>query len=1012
MTVLFADVVGSMKFAADLDPERLREIMNDLFNRSATVVQRYQGTMDKFTGDGLMALFGAPMALEDHALRACIAALEIQAVVAELATEVHRRDGICLQLRVGLNSGDVIAGEIGCGPGRYTAVGHAVGMAQRMEAAASPGAIFCSTTTAALVERAARLGPVETLRVKGADEPVPARRLLAVEAARQVVGRNEGLMLGRDDELARLCEALDPRSGLHLVEVVGPPGVGKSRLIEEFRRRALSGGADVVLAGCDIHAKPIAFRALSRLLRAVFDVDGLDHAEARERVLTQAPMSETDAQILFESMNIADGTAPPLHVGADGRRHRLVETMREFVRLRPAPAVLVLEDVHWIDAASDAVLAEFATAIGDTSTVFVTTHRPEFHGALQRKSNRTITVAPLDESVTVDLAHNLLGREVALTDLATRIARSAAGNPYFVEEIVRDLVGRGVLAGSRGDYRLVGDVRDIGVPVTVQAVLAARIDRLEPATKSVLNAAAVIGNRFDTEALQVLTPDALSARLAELVATELIDQTEFAPRQRYCFRHPLVRTVAYQSQVSATRARAHRLLAASIESRDPATHDENAALIATHLEAAGEHKAACRWHLRAAEWLRMRDLLAARAQWVSAMRVADRLPGDDDEVTALRVAPRTMLLSTELFVGEDPDNEKRLAELRELTSRTNDARSLALALAGRIMTFIVNSNRVPEAMPLAAELADLVDALGPAPAGEREILFTALAFARFANCDFEATLNAIGRSLELELEQPSVDRAVAYAITGASEVCLGDRDQGIGHLRVATELARAMPPVSFSAILLYWGILAGMGLHVADDRVDEMGEALARAESFGDRFGIIAAQWTYGTLLLKAERPRHDEAIELLKRAEAGIAAHHLQAFALAITGPQLALEAAREGRRDEAIDSLRELVALHTSGAPLLHFGCPAEALCELLIDRGTAADLREVDDVLEYWRGHGPGTAAMDLWMLRVRALQAAAREHPTHRRLAEEYAASCRALGVPDRLRETGRPLARKG
>lgn len=223
VTVLFADVVGSMKLAAALDAERLQEIMNELFNRAAAVVQRYQGTVDKFTGDGLMALFGAPMALEDHALRACISALEIQAVANELATEVLDRDGIALQIRVGLNSGDVIAGEIGSGPGRYTAVGHPVGMAQRMEAAAPPGGILCSLSTARLVEDATLLGSVEEIVVKGDDAPVPARGLLAVESDRMVVGRHEGLMLGRDAELSCLQGVFDANRGC-LVGIVGAPG--------------------------------------------------------------------------------------------------------------------------------------------------------------------------------------------------------------------------------------------------------------------------------------------------------------------------------------------------------------------------------------------------------------------------------------------------------------------------------------------------------------------------------------------------------------------------------------------------------------------------------------------------------------------------------------------------------------------------------------------------------------------------------------------------------------------
>ncbi len=961
VTVLFADVVGSMKLAAALDPERLSEIMNELFNRCAAVVQRYQGTTDKFTGDGLMALFGAPMALEDHALRACIAGLEIQSVALQLGAEVERRDGVGLQLRVGVNSGAVVVGEIGSGPGRYTAIGHAVGMAQRMEAAAPPRGVLCSSSTAALVERATDLGPAMDVYVKGSQDPVTARTLIAVRPRRRILGRNEARLLGRDAELHRLCASI--RAGRpQLVTVMGSPGVGKSRLIEEFCRCATEAGRTVVVSGCDAHSAPIAFRALSRLLRAMFDVEGRSDEEARRRVETAMPMHVTDAHILFEAMGIDDPSWPALNVGADGRRHRLAETMRRFVRCRADPVVIVVDDVHWLDAASESVLADFAADMGTTSTVMVVTHRQDYRGSLLDLADTIVALAPLSLSATADLARCLLGHGGEMRVLASRVADAAEGNPYFVEEIVRDLAGRGLLVGGRGHYRLVGDPGDIGVPATVQAVLAARIDRLAPATKTVLNAAAVIGTRFDTDTLAVLAPGRLSAPMAELVAAELVDQIEFTPRRRYRFRHSLIRAVAYESQMGVSRAQAHHRLARAIQARGD--NDENAAKIATHLEAAGDLVAACHWHLRAAEWLRMRDMSAARQQWASAARVADQLPDDCGEGISLRIAPRAMLVSTELFVGADPDNDDRFRELRELSEHCDDRTPLALAMAGRIMAFIVNSSRVGDAMPLAAELTILVDALRVAPAEDLEIIYTALAFARWANCEFVATIAVIDRSLALEVEPPSVDRAVAFAVKGLSQICLGDHEKGVAHLRSATELARAMPPVIFSAILLYWGILAGMGLHVAHDLIAEAERALARAESFGDRFGIIAAQWTLGTLLMQADDSRSAEAVDLLTSAEAGIAAHRLQHFALAITRSQLALHEARTGRRDEAIDSLRALVRLHVHDAPLVHFGCPAASLCELLLDRCGPDDLHEVDEVIALWRRHSPRTAAMDRW------------------------------------------------
>lgn len=192
VTVLFADVVGSMKMAAVLDPERLREIMHDLFNRSASVVQRYQGTVDSFTGDGLMALFGAPAAIEDHALRACIAALELQSLAHELALVVRQQDCMDLRVRIGLNSGEVIAGDFGSATAGYTVTGHTVGMAQRMEAAARPGEVLCSASTARLVDHAARFGPWDNAVVKGSDKPVPVRRLEAIDSDRLVMARDDG----------------------------------------------------------------------------------------------------------------------------------------------------------------------------------------------------------------------------------------------------------------------------------------------------------------------------------------------------------------------------------------------------------------------------------------------------------------------------------------------------------------------------------------------------------------------------------------------------------------------------------------------------------------------------------------------------------------------------------------------------------------------------------------------------------------------------------------------------
>jgi adenylate cyclase len=1004
VTVLFADVVGSMKLAAALDAERLQEIMNELFNRAAAVVQRYQGTVDKFTGDGLMALFGAPVALEDHALRACISALEIQSVTNKLAAEVLRRDGVPLQIRVGLNSGEVIAGEIGSGPGRYTAIGQAVGMAQRMEAAAPPGGVLCSLFTARLVQDATRLGSVEEIAVKGADAPVPARQLLAVESNRMVLGRNEGLMLGRDAELSWLRNVFDAGRGC-LVGIVGEPGLGKSRLISEFTAIAASQDADIVVARCEAHTTTLAFRALSRLLRAMFKVEGLSDAEAREHAAAQSEGLLTphsaDGQILFEAMGIGDPNAPQLQVSVDGRRRRLVGVMAQAVLVRSARTAFVVEDAHWIDAPSDDVLADFAATLNVTTSMFVTTYRPDFHGALHHSSAQTITLQPLTDSTAVRLVGQLLGNDPSLVGLAERIGVAAVGNPFFVEEIVRDLAGRGLLSGSRGRYRLMGDIDEIAVPATVQAVLAARIDRLPGEVKSTLNAAAVIGSQFDVDTLQALRPETDSTRLAELVSAELIDQTEFVPRQRYCFRHPLVRTVAYESQLSGTRVQAHSRLAAAIEARDPAAADENAALIATHLEAAGELAAAYRWHMRAAEWLRPRDLAAARAQWESARSIADRLPDDHHDVNALRIAPRTLLMSTTFFVGDDADTDERYREFRDLITQAGDLTALAIGTAGRILSFVVNDNRVPEAVALASELEEIVGGI-ECDAATKNIVLTAVANARFANCEFDAALRVADQIAAAPHQAPTIEIASATALRGVIEMCVGDSEQGGRHFREGIEQARGLPPVSYAMILIYWNFLAALGMYQADHVVEDTRDALRRAESFGDIGGIIAAQWAYGTALLRAENAPHSEAIDVLDCARASILKHNVQVIALATIGTDLAIDSARKGQRDEAIDELRALVSLHMeSGSPLV-VGCPGEALVELLIDRGAVDDLAEAHRIVGQWQARWPGIAALDLWWLKSRALLAKVEgDADGYAELAKRYLSLCEKLDARSRF-----------
>jgi class 3 adenylate cyclase len=561
VTVLFADVVHSMDIAAAVGTERLREIMADLVDRASVVVQRYGGTVDKFTGDGIMAVFGAPVALEDHAVRACMAALGVQEEAKRLAVGVHDRDGVDLQLRVGLNSGQVIAGEIGSGAFGYTAIGDQVGMAQRMESVASPGGVMLSASTARLVEGAAALTDPELVQIKGADEPVPARRLLSM-GERPALGRAESNLVGRRWEMSAVEGLLDRAIDGHgaVVGLVGPPGIGKSRLVREVAAMARRRGVEVFTTFCESHTSQIPFHAVARLLRAATGVEGLDPEAARARIRAQASDAEAEDLVLFaDLLGIADPDRELPKIDPDARRRRLTALVNAMSLARKTPAVYVVADAHWIDEVSESMLAEFLTVIPRTPSLVLVTYRPEYRGALSRVAGaQTIALAPLSDSETAALVGELLGPDPSVGRLATMIAERAAGNPFFVEEMVHELAERGVLRGEPGAYMSAAEVSEVSVPVTLQATIAARIDRLDPKAKRTLSAAAVVGSRFGFD---LLTAFGVEPAVDDLVAAQLIDQVRFTQGPEYVFHHPLIRAVAYESQLKSDRAEMHRHVA-------------------------------------------------------------------------------------------------------------------------------------------------------------------------------------------------------------------------------------------------------------------------------------------------------------------------------------------------------------------------------------------------------------------------------------------------------------------
>ena len=410
--------------------------------------------------------------------------------------------------------------------------------------------------------------------------------------------------------------------------------------------------------------------------------------------------------------------------------------------------------------------------------------------------------------------------------------------------------------------------------------------------------------------------------------------------------------------------------------------------------------------MRAAEWLRPRDVPAARARWESARCAADRLPDDHDGVVGMRIAPRTMLISTSFYVGGDVDIDGLYGELRDLTMQTGDLRSLALATAGRIQWFADHHARVPEAATLATDLEEMATGID-CDAATKSILLNAVVMARFVNCEFEAALQVIDEIAALTHEVPAVEIAMARAIRGSVEICLGDYELGRRHLRESVEEGHALPPVVYAQILFFSGAMVVLGMSQADDLVDDVHEALRRAEEFGDISGIMVAQYSYGMTLLRAEGGSPDDAIDVLQRLRTDVEKHKVFKLAAATIDAVLEIDAARKGKLDEAIDVLRASFALHMSSGSRVFVGCPGEALVGLLIERGSTDDLAEAHRIVDQWQARRPGIPALDLWWLKSRALLAKAEDDSDcYADLAKGYFSLCEKLDARGRLDEARR------
>ena len=972
VTVMFADVKGSMDLAGQVDVETWHRIMDRFFAVLADGVHRFEGTINQYTGDGIMALFGAPLAHEDHAQRACYAALHLRGELRRYAQELRRSAGLDFAVRIGLNSGEVVVGKIGDDLRMdYTAQGHTVGLAARMEQIAEAGAVYLTAPTAALVQGYFQLADLGEFAVKGVRDPVRVYELEAVGPLRTrlEVARARGFsgFVGRDEEMAVLEAALARVVDGHgqVVGIVADAGVGKSRLCFEFIERCRQRGIEVNGTSGVPHGRWVPFLPLVELLRCFCGVSERDAPDdARRKIVGTLLLRDDgfkdDLPLLFDFLGVPDPMRPLPRMDPDARQRQLFGVVRRLIhtRTRGLAAVLLFEDLHWIDAASAAALDSLIEIIAATRTLLVVNFRPEYHAAwMQKACYQHVVLTPLGDAACAALLHDLLGTDPSLQALGENVRARTAGNPFFIEEVVRSLFDQGILArsGTNGatTIRLARPVAEIEIPPTVQAVLAARIDRLSERDKAVLQMAAVIGKEFAEPLLQrvvarqqravAMSPAEIAAALRALTAAELIYEQAVYPDIEYAFKHPLTHEVAYRSQLLEPRGRIHAAVAQTLIELGADTLDARAGLIADHWESAGKVLEAARWTRRAAEWVVSRDVAEAHRRWRQVRTLLETAP-DVQETRELLIMACMHILNLGVRMGiTQEEADAVFAHGKAIAERNGDRPAQARLLAsygmvqGSAGDVPAAMRHIMEATRLARESADVALQVG--------LLLTTVIWQLHSGTLADA-LVLVDRVLELTRDDHMLGAAMVgfnshvFAIfyRGVIRLAAGQLGEARRDLDRAVELAQAQGDLELVAMATgFYALLAWflgdptLGLPHTQQAVDiaeKIGSPLARSQAYGF-LGIAHLQ-----------REEWDAAVTALQQELAIARAHRTLLFVEAGTLSMLAQAHLGRGEFGLARSTAEQAVAVARQRESRL-FECDGHlALAQVLMRiEGTTA-------------------------------------------------------------------------
>ncbi|HET8577914.1 MAG TPA: adenylate/guanylate cyclase domain-containing protein [Methylomirabilota bacterium] len=731
VTVLFVDVSGFTSLSERLDPEEVHRLMNRAFDLMLAEVHGYEGTVNQFLGDGIMALFGAPIAHEDHARRAVHAALGIRKALEALQQELRPR-GISFSVRQGLNTGLVVVGSIGSDLRMdYTAVGDTTNVAARLQQAVDPGRILISGATHRLVEGFFHLRPLGELGLKGKAEPVRAWEVLGARAARTrlEVEAERGLtpLVGRERELGALTECFEKaHSGQgQVVFLVGEPGIGKSRLLLELRRK-ISPAAAWREGHCLSFGRAMTFHPLVNLIQRWFDVTEGDSEAAIVAKLERgvAEIAETLSPIvpyLRALLSIDPGDADVSAMSPVQRRGETFEALRRLVigAAERQPQVLVIEDLHWGDTTSEQFLASLVDSVPALRVLLVLSYRPGYASPFGERSYVTrIVPAALSAQDTARMAAAVLAADALPEGLRALVAVKAAGNPFYVEEFVKSLEEVGALRRAAGRLELAQPLAEVAIPGTIQDVIAARIDRLPEAPKRTLQLAAVIGREFTRLLLDRLAeaPERTEGFLRELTALELILERRRVPELAYMFKHALTQDVAYASLLIQRRRELHGSIARAVEELYADRLPEYYEVLAHHFSRAEDWERALHYLLKAAEKATHAfGLRQALDHYGEALEACRRLGEGVPAATLIAI----LRARADLFfgVGDFTRSREEAESLVALARRVGDRAVEAEALV-QIASALQWAEDFPPAFERAREAIEIAETIGAqAPLG-------------------------------------------------------------------------------------------------------------------------------------------------------------------------------------------------------------------------------------------------------------------------------------------------------